>query len=237
MSGIFTDRTFHLTDFEAQVQLPESFAPSSPATQELEEFEAYSRRALPRLVEANLQAMVNTEMVPLEENLRRLLVDIVRRCQSTVAENFRVTRPSRKVSPNSPQQPSSQAISPLPTGGEKFLADGQLLAPTVAGTTSGFFEEPPHVPVEAGPSYPKPPEGTDGLELPQNQFTDSGYGGSLEACDCICHVSFEIEDITNGIFFPWQSLMSVLTDCRQMQPIAETALTSTLTYGISAMGI
>ena len=166
MSGIFTDQIFHSTDFEAQVQLPESFAPSSPATQELEEFEAYNRRALPRLVEANLQAMVNTEMVPLEENLRRLLVDIVRRCQSTVAENFRVTRPSKRVSPNSPQQPSPQAISPLPTGGEKFFTDSQLLAPTVAGTTSGFFEEPPHMHVEAGPSCPEPPQSTDGLELP-----------------------------------------------------------------------
>ena len=182
------------------MQLPESLAPSSPATQELEEFEAYNRRALPRLVEANLQAMVNTEMVPLEENLRRLLVDIVRRCQSTVAENFRVTRPSKKVFTNSPQQPSSSTISPLPPRGKTFLTDSQLLAPTLAGTTSGFFEEPPHV--EAGPSYPRLPEGTEGLGIPQNQFTDSGYGSSLEACECSCHVTLEIDDIMNGIFSP-----------------------------------
>lgn len=219
------------------MQLPESLAPSSPATQELEEFEAYSRRALPRLVEANLQAMVNTEMVPLEENLRRLLVDIVRRCQSTVAENFRVTRPSRKVPTNSPQHSSSQAISSSPTGGEKSLTDSQLLAPTVAGTTSGFFEEPPHVHVEAGPSCPRPPEGTNSLELPQNQLTDSGYGGSLEACDCSCHLSFEIGDIVNGILSPWQSVVSASTNLWQIPAIAKTALTSTLTYGISAMGI
>ena len=102
MSGIFTDRTSHLTDFEAQVQLPESFKPSSPATQELEEFKTYNRRALPRLVEANLQAIIDTKMVPIEEDLRRLLVDIVRRCQSTVAENFRVIRQRKKVSTKAP---------------------------------------------------------------------------------------------------------------------------------------
>ena len=236
MSGIFTDRTFHLADFEAQVQLPESFAPSSPATQELEEFEAYNRRALPRLVEANLQAMVNTEMVPIEENLRRLLVDIVRRCQSTVAENFRVTRPPSKVPTNSPQQSSSQAISPLQTR-ETSLPDSQLLAPTIADTTSGFFEEPPHVHMEAGFSYPRPPESTDALEPPQDQFTDSGYGGFLGPCGCNCHVGIEIDDIVNGIFSPWQSVIFALTSCRQVQTVAKTALSSTLTYGISAVGI
>ena len=237
MLGIFTDQTFHLADFEAQVQLPESFAPSSPATQELEEFEAYNRGALPRLVEANLQAMVNTKMVPIEEDLRRLLVDIVRRCQSTVAENFRVTRPTSKVYTNSPQQSSSQALSPLQTRGETFLTESQLRAPTMADTTSGFFEEPPHVHLQAGPSCPRPPEGTDRLEPPQNQFTDSGYGGFLEACNCNCHVGLEIDDIVNGIFSSWQSVISALTSCRQIQAIATTAVSTTLIYGISAVGI
>ena len=164
-------------------------------------------------------------------------MDIVRRCQSTVAENFRVTRPLRKESTNSPQQSSSQAISPLLPRGETFLTDNQLLAPTVAGTTSGFFEEPPHVHVGAGASCSRPSEGTDGLAVPQNPFTDSGYGGSLEACDCNCHVGLGLDDIMNGIVSPGQSIMSLLTNCRQMQEIAKTALSSTLIYGISAMGI
>lgn len=237
MSGTFTDRALRLTDFEAQVQLPESFAPSSPATQELEEFDAYSRRALPQLVEANLQAMVNTRMVPIEEGLRRLLVDVVRRCQSTVAENFRVTRPPREVSTNSSQQPSAEAIPPLPSRGETFLTNSQLLDPTIADTTSGFFEEPPHVNVEAGPSCPRPPESTDRLEILQNQYTDSGYGGSLEACDCDCHVDLEIDDIVNGLFSSWQPVISALTSSRQIQAIAKTAFSSTLIYGISAVGI
>lgn len=216
ISAIFTDRALHLTDFEAQVQLPESFAPSSPATQELEEFEAYSHRALPQLVEANLQAMVNSRMVPVEEGLRRLLVDVVRRCQSTVAENFRVTRSPRIESTNSPRQSSSHAIPHLTSRGETLLTNSQLLDPTIADTTSGFFEEPPHMHVEAGPSCPRPLDGTDRLDVTQNQFTDSGYGGSLEACDCHCHLGLEIDDIVNGLFPPWQSVVSTLTISRQI---------------------
>ena len=237
MSGIFTDRTSHLTDFEAQVQLPESFTPSSPASQEHEEFEAYNRRALPALVEANLRAMVNTKMVPIEESLMRLLVDIVRTCQSTVAESFRVTRSPRKVTTKSPQQSSSQAISPLPPRGQTLLTDGQPLAPTIADTTLGFFEEPPHVHVEAGPACLRPPEGTDRLEPPQNQFTDSGYGGFSEACECSCHSVPESINIVNGNFSPCQSFISALTTCRQMQAVAKTAFSITLIYGISAGGV
>lgn len=237
MLGICTDQAFVLPDFEAQVEMPGSFAPSSPATQELEEFEVYSRRALPQLVDANLQAMVNTRMVPIEEDLRRLLVDVVRRCQSTVAENFRVTRPPREVTTNSPQQPPSQTIPPLPSRGETFLTNSQLLDPTIAGTTSGFFEEPPHMHVEAGPSCPRLLEGADRLDAPQNEFTDSGYGGSLEACDCSCHVDLEIDDIVNGLFSPWQSVISALMSSQQIQAVAKTALSSTLIYGISAVGI
>ena len=237
MSGTSTDRAFVSPDFEAQVELPGSYAPSSPATQELEEFEAYNFRALPQLVEANLRAMVNTRMIPIEEGLRRLLVDVVRRCQSTVAENFRVTRPPREVSTNSPQQPSSQAIPPLPSRTETFLTNSQLLDPAIAGTTSGFFEEPPHMPVEAGASCPRPLEGADRLDAPQNEFTDSGYGGSLEACDCNCHVGLEIDDIVNGLFSPGQSVISALMSSQQIQAVAKTALSSTLIYGISAVGI
>ena len=225
-----------MTDFEAQVQLAESFEPASPAAQDLEEFEAYNRRALPQLVEANLQAMVNTEMVPIAENLRRLLVDVVRRCQSTVGENFRVTRVRRRISGNSPQPSSPNPIPPSPLREEASLTNSQLLHPIMGDTASAFFEEPPHVSVEAGPSCPRPPEDTDCLEPFQNRFTDSGYGSSLEACDCDCHVDVGTDFSINGLFAPWQFVVSALTGNRQTQGIVKTALSSTLMHGDSALG-
>ncbi|KAL8992289.1 MAG: hypothetical protein Q9169_007215, partial [Polycauliona sp. 2 TL-2023] len=60
----------------------------SPRSQNFEDFETYSRIELPRLVEANLQVMVDAQTAPLEESLRAMLVDIVRRCQSTIAQNY-----------------------------------------------------------------------------------------------------------------------------------------------------
>ncbi len=201
-----------MTDFEAQIQPAESLAPPSPASQELEEFEAYNRTALPRLVEANLQAIVNTEMVPIEENLRRLLVDIVRRCQSTVAENFRVIRVPRRTSVKSPQPSSSHTSPPSPPRGEISSTDSHLVVPTTAHTTPAFFQEPPHVSVEAEASYARPPDGSDHLKPSQSQFADSAYGSSLEACNCNCHVDIGIDDSTNGLFAPWQSIVSVLTN-------------------------
>ena len=39
-------------------------------------------------MEANLQALVDAQIAPLEEGLKVLLVDIVRRCQSTIAQNY-----------------------------------------------------------------------------------------------------------------------------------------------------
>ena len=185
--------------------MAEAFRPSSPATQEFEEFEAYNRRALPQLVEANLQAMVNTEMVPIEENLRRLLVGLVRRCQSTVAEHYRLTRASR-VSTNPPRLPSSHTVPTLSRREETLPTSSQLLAPTMANTTSycsTFFEEPPHVGVEAGPSSLRLPGSADRQATVPNYFADSGYASSLEACSCTCHSGSEIDDIINGSFPSW----------------------------------
>ncbi|KAM0795837.1 hypothetical protein BDR22DRAFT_919345 [Usnea florida] len=101
----FTDQAIALTGFEGTGP---AFPTSSPAMQEFEEFEAFIYRALPQLVEANLQAMVKTEMVPIEKNLRMVFVDVVRRCQSIVAEKFRLIRESR-VSTNH-RQPATRSV-------------------------------------------------------------------------------------------------------------------------------
>ena len=75
-------------DIEENMQPAEEPISSSPAAQSFREFNAYSRIALPMLVEANLQAIVNAEVIPTEDRLKVLVVDIIRRCQSTVAQNF-----------------------------------------------------------------------------------------------------------------------------------------------------
>ena len=136
----------------------ESPGPRSPLSRVLADFEAYSSRELPRLVEANLQAMVNAEIAPLEESLRAMLVDIVRRCQSTVAQNYdRIRSASAADNDAPPVETSPTALwSPI----EDVTASGLLTSfepSNVSGrpmqhtdhTPSLFFEEPPFVGAEA----------------------------------------------------------------------------------------
>lgn len=158
-----------------------------------EDFEEYTRRALPRLLETNLETMVLNEMVSMEENLRRLLVDVVRRCQSTVAESHRGTRLRRSM---------PHANPPISPSGETYPINSQLIAPTTACATPEFVRSPPHENVEAGPSCPRPPEGIDASEPFPNQLTDSGYGSSRVSWHCNCPVGVGTDQDINGLLLP-----------------------------------
>ncbi|KAG8533971.1 uncharacterized protein KY384_001714 [Bacidia gigantensis] len=54
----------------------------------LQDFDAYSRRFLPQLVEVQLSAIINTDLAPLEETLRARIGSLIRECQSTLYTNF-----------------------------------------------------------------------------------------------------------------------------------------------------
>lgn len=155
------------------------------------DFEAYNRTALPLLVEANLQAVVSVDMAPMEESLKALLVDIVRRCQSTVAQNFqRLQGP--KVSPN-------RSIGSTP----QILPSTQPAAlPLVAANHAlGFYQEPPYLTAEAGASSPGPPlEDESHRATSQGQVSDSGYGSGTgpDACECPCHLGDNPETLPFG---------------------------------------
>ncbi len=162
-------------------------------------------------------------------------MDIVRRCQSTVAENFRVIRVPMRVSVDPPQPPSSNANPPLTPRRDSSFAGSQLLAPPTVNPTLDFFQEPPPASVEAGPSCPRPPEG---LETFQSRFKDSAYGGSLDLCDCDCHSNVLIDNTSNGLFSPCAIFfLPALTVIWQMHGAAKSAVTSTVIHGISASRI
>lgn len=161
----------------------ESPVARSPQSRDLAAFEAYSRTELPRLVETNLQAMVNAEIAPLrlEERMRAMVVDIVRRCQSTLAQNFDRIRSSRAVNNDAPQVESSPTA--LWSRTENVIANGLLTSletfDTIEGpmqhtdhTPSMFFDEPPFLGAEAAAldlGLNDPFFLTSGLD-------DSGYG-------------------------------------------------------------
>ena len=158
---------------------------ASPASQEIADFETYSSRALPLLVEANLQALVSAEMAPLEDSLRTLLVDIVRRCQSTVAQNF------QRLQGAKPGVGSASSLTPdaLPCGPPQPAKINQALL---------HYQEPPFQATDVAVSNTIPL-----IPHERTPFSDSGYGSGVNQvwCDCPCHFdnigSHLIPDIQN----------------------------------------
>ena len=55
-----------ISDYEAEEAYAENVEPSSPRSEELRNFETYNRTALPLLVEANLRAIVDSQIAPIE---------------------------------------------------------------------------------------------------------------------------------------------------------------------------
>src|SRR5579862_3282439 len=72
---------------------------SSPNSQQLTEYEEYSRRELPRLIESTLEQAAQNGTRIIEDNLRRLLPDMIRDCQDQVFSSFRSMLASNVCSP------------------------------------------------------------------------------------------------------------------------------------------
>ncbi|KAL9035856.1 MAG: hypothetical protein Q9180_004626 [Flavoplaca navasiana] len=163
----------------------ETYTGKSPRSQNLEDFETYSRTELPRLVEANLQVMVNAQIAPLEESLKAMLVDLVRRCQSTVAQNYGRINPITTADggaehPKARTTPSVEQTTTTPTKVTlSQLADGQSTTNPPQHDGPYFFEEPPLLTANEADAiaalFPS---------LPHNDAFDSGYG-SQRACCCV----------------------------------------------------
>ena len=145
--------------------------------------------------------MVSAEMAPLEESLKAMLVDIVRRCQSTVVQNYgRISSPqggetarmeSSSFDPMQTLHPTTQSTSIqdtgpslLPTTQNRNTQDSGLsLHENSTGRDAegvrDFFEEP------ALCNTDMVDNSLDiGSSTLQNPHSDSGYGSSLFFCEC-----------------------------------------------------
>ncbi|KAL8718483.1 MAG: hypothetical protein Q9225_004384 [Loekoesia sp. 1 TL-2023] len=152
----------------------------SPQSQGLADFEAYNRIELPRLVEANLQTMVNAQIAPLEESLKAMVVDIVRRCQSTVAQNYNRIQATPSI--EKPRVNDEFFAAPLSLNAEQ-TANGDswttLQYPQTAlegrglvnNETTNLFEEPPWLTSSEAELFP-------GIDHSSSRGinSDSGYG-------------------------------------------------------------
>ncbi|KAL8791001.1 MAG: hypothetical protein Q9195_006075 [Heterodermia aff. obscurata] len=197
---------FHKHEPDYNHECPAPTRERSPQSRSFADFEAYSRTELPRLVEANLQVIVSSEMAPLEESLRAMLVDIVRRCQSTVVQNYgRIHSPpageiaGTEQSSSDPTEtlfPAFQSTGPqgsepllLPTIPNISTQDSTLSSQETSTTfrrndlhpegMRDFYEEPP-----LGNTDPVDNSLDMGSYALENPPSDSGYGSFLFFCEC-----------------------------------------------------
>ena len=152
--------------------------------------------ALPVLVDANLQGIVSAEMAPIEENLRQLLVDIVRRCQSTVAQNFQQMKGMRSDASNSTQCSAAQITAGKMPVRDANIAERQISSPEIPNSPTLFYQEPPHVTVEAGAELPC---GTQKKLFVDAESSDSGYGSMDHICHCNCHLKNHPDFMMSGM--------------------------------------
>ena len=183
-------------DYEADNLLQDSLEPASPRSQELRDFEAYNRTTLPILVEANLRAIVESQIAPIEERVRAMVVDIVRTCQSTVARNFlTISSPS---SNNSQLQSSSQIKPSIENSVHSHRDSTQLSMDGMGGNSLDFFREPPHLNAEASALVPDLTHAPYSVTESQSQNSDSGYGSLPNTCGCSCHHYLNTSNLANG---------------------------------------
>ncbi len=155
--------------------------------------------------------MVNTEIAPLEASLKALLVDIVRRCQSTVAQNFgRIKSAPSNAGTALNVVPSTSAMMisredghsqrPPPTSQEETAAS----ASGIDGVES-FYQEPPLL--DATEAAPLPGSFGDNIaSIPYNSSnSDSGYRSLPRYCDCPFD-SFNFVSQRLDVQFPWDVL-------------------------------
>lgn len=133
-----------LIDFEPVQE--ESMA--SPDSQQLSNYEEFSRQALPRFFRAALEEAINEDTQPIEEKLKSQLVDMIRDCQDRVFSTYRSRFPNTtatpaasmllnpRLRPSSPNQ-NSEGQANLDSQGVDLLLDQPF---DILGT---FFHEPP----------------------------------------------------------------------------------------------
>ncbi|KAH0545448.1 hypothetical protein FGG08_000449 [Glutinoglossum americanum] len=168
----------------------EDFA-RSPTSNEISSYEAFSRRELPRLVRRQLEAAVENEVQPIEEELKARLVEIVRDCQASVFLMYRDQRQTLLPAPTR----NAERLSATATGDDLPLLNPRTEPPiqadgapgdAAAGVLTPLYQH--GLPEDVGAACPDLQQTRQAQTRPQNagqaEFSDSGYHSLVSAYRC-----------------------------------------------------
>lgn len=147
-------------------------APSTPNSEELAQFDAYSQQVLPGLVRERLETAVNRDNGVLQENLMSNLVDVIRDCQRVISATFRqgagTPAQTHEVDYRRIQQPSRATIGHATALRENDIVPEVVQAPTpIADEGTRNLPTIEETRLSRGSAESPKPE------------TDSGYGPSI----------------------------------------------------------
>ena len=170
--------------------------PGSPGSQEQREYDNYTRTELPLLVEASIQSVIDTEMTPIEENVKKILVDIVRDCQSKMARKYEQMKRTRSSASPSTQH-SSQGFTTAQTTEEVSIPNSQTSLSDPSRPLTLLNNESPYVAINTVPAGVE--EFHENVSRQSHQSQLDGYGSSFESCFCNCHINTNTNEPSNGM--------------------------------------
>jgi hypothetical protein len=176
-------------DFE---RVSEEVAPPQgnqlPGSQNLDDFEAFSRTHLPKLVEAQIQALIEDRYQLLAENLKADIPDIARKSISGLSKAWQASKSSSSLLPASSLDASDAGLDP--TSGAQQLSVESSSSQAFGEGLASFFMEPPC----SGPQTSPPPSANlfqlDHPVTSVQEHSDSGYA-SLPEYSCFCGNLFD----------------------------------------------
>lgn len=137
------------------------------------------------MVEANLQAIIDARIAPMADDLRNLVVDIVRRCQSNVSQDYQRNQQLATASQPAPWTIQTQGLESIPTQSDSAVTHYPAMKMT--HSAPDYFSEPNFVAAEASSMASIPMPTNSQAEQPNSDAQDSGYASLLDGCKCNCH--------------------------------------------------
>jgi hypothetical protein len=115
----------------------------SPDSRELEDYEEYCRRELPRTFRAALEETVHNELQPMEESIRNQLMNIIRDCQDRVFSRYRSSSTTAAI--GSPSRSPMLSRSPVVDHSQESIDSISMASNAQTGTRIAppFFQPPP----------------------------------------------------------------------------------------------
>lgn len=138
---------------------------------------------------------MESQIAPIEDRVRAMVVDIVRTSQSTVVRNYNLM-----IAPTSSADHRAQSHSPTVNLNDigVHTREGRAPLPTIdaAENAVDLYREPPHLSTEAStpsfdpffdPYFDPYFDPVSSVTGPQDLGSDSGYSSNPHSCACSCH--------------------------------------------------